>query len=204
VRALKARIDTFAAVLPSGSALARSFDDALLRTLSSGWRSDVALGTQQRAAVRSELDGQMHRVYIASKPRSLVTLTSHSGVVPITVGNDLDTPVRVVVKINAGQHLRIPGAGRVAKTIPAHRRVPFDLHAAARTSGVFPLTVQLFTPNPPGAAYDEPIQLFVRSTAYGSVALLITGGATVVLLVAVGVRLTRRWLGARAAARGTA
>jgi hypothetical protein len=201
VRGLKARLDTFAAILPPGNAKARTFDDALLRALSSRWRSDVGLADQRLETLRDELGSAMRQVHIASRPGSLVTLTSHSGTVPITVANDLDTPVHVVVGINSDQHLRIAGRGRVAKTILPHRQVPFDLRATAKTSGVFPLTVSLYTPGPGSRLYGEPVNLLVRSTAYGTVALVITVGATAMLLVAVVIRLTRRGLTARRVGR---
>jgi hypothetical protein len=61
---------------------------------------------------------------------------------------------------------------------------------------VFGLTVQLTTKS--GRPYGAPVPLRIRSTAYGTTALLITGGATAVLLLTVIVRLIRR---ARAARR---
>jgi hypothetical protein len=98
----------------------------------------------------------------------------------------------VLVQIES-QHLRVSG-GRTAETIPPHRQIAVDVRADARTSGVFPLTVRLLTPS--GRLYDST-GLLVRSTAYGSVAILITAGATGVLLLAVVIRLIRRGIAAR-------
>ena len=200
VRALKGRADTFAAILPTpGDPHARTFDDALLRTTSSGWRAQRSDAKTFLADVGAQLRTTMRRVRIASLPGSFVTLTSHSGTVPVTVANDLDTPVSVIVAISS-QHLKVSGGGRKAQTIEAHRQISVDVRAEARTSGVFQLDVKLLTPR--GDTYDSE-QLFVRSTAYGSVAILITAGATGVLLFAVAVRLTRRALAARRSARTT-
>src|SRR5205823_4100030 len=199
VRTLKARADTFAAILPTpGDPHARAFDDALLRTLSAGWRGERAVATKFRNDVDNQLQATMRRVRIASLPGSFVTLTSHSGTVPVTVANDLDTPVSVIVAISS-QHLKVSGGGRTAQTIAPHRQIPVDVRAEARTSGVFPLDVKLLTPR---GESDDAEQLFVRSTAYGSVAILITAGATGVLLLAAVVRLTRRALAARRARVG--
>jgi hypothetical protein len=197
VASVKAVADRFAAILPTpGDSHARAFDDAVLRTLSTAWRGAGAARADYRDAVASQLDAEVHRVRIASLPGSFVTLTSHSGTVPVTVSNELDTPVRVLVRINAGQRLRVSGGGRTAQTIPPHRQIAVDVRATARTSGVFPLTVQLLTPTAPYSVYDET-HLFVRSTAYGAVAILTTAGATGVLLLAVAVRLGRRMVAAR-------
>lgn len=194
VRALKRRADSFAAILAPGDAQARAFDDATLRTMSSAFRAQPEQAESLRDAVAATLNRTMRRVRIASLPNSFVTLTSNSGPVPITVANELDTPVRVIVAIRS-QHLKVSGGGRAAQTIPPHRQIAVDVRATARTAGVFPLTVALLTPT--GQAYSTPEQLFVRSTAYATVTIFITGGATGMLLIAVIIRLTRRALRAR-------
>jgi hypothetical protein len=203
VQDLQGRLDAFADILPPGDPLARSFDMGALRQLSSAWR-EAPIEASSRLTDRTEVvKDTMGRVHIASKSgddlgahrdRVTVTLTSHSGTVPITIANELDTPVDVRVGIDSPQ-LEVRGNGQVTQTIPAHRQVPVDIRATAKTSGVFTLTVTLSTPS--GMRYGEPVELFVRSTAYGRTALLITGVATAALLVAVVVRLVRRARGAR-------
>jgi hypothetical protein len=194
VRDLKVKADTFASILATpGDSHARAFDDAVLRDLSSGWRGQRPLATKFLDDASARLQTDMHKVRIASLPNSFVTLTSHSGTVPITVSNELDTPVSVVVAISS-QHLLVSGSGRQAQTIPPHRQLAVDVRAEARTSGVFELDVSLLTPT--GRVYETE-NLFVRSTAYGSVAILITAGATGVLLLAVAIRLIRRATAAR-------
>jgi hypothetical protein len=200
VAAIKRRIDAFAGILPAGDAQARAFDSGILRLLSSAWRLDPAGAVDQRNTLRADVLATMNRVRIASADKSLVTLTSHTGTVPVTIRNDLDTPVRVVVGVAPSLHLVVKG-GRITRTIAPHRQVPVDVRATALTSGVFPLTVTLYTPT--GQRYGDSVQLFVRSTAYGVTALLITGGATAVLLLTVVGRLARRARAARRAARGS-
>ncbi len=188
-------VDTFAdVVVPPADPLVRSFDDGLLRALSSAWRADPSGARSLRESLMRTVQHTMGRVHIAARPNSLVTLTSHSGIVPVTVTNDLDTPVTVVVEIEPDQHLVVK-SGRVEKTLAAHRQAPIDVRASAQTSGVFQLTVRLATKG--GRSYGPAVPLRIRSTAYGSTALLITGGATAVLLLTVIVRLVRRGRAAR-------
>jgi hypothetical protein len=198
VQDLQRNLDAFVDILPPGDAQARSFDMGVLRQLSSAWRAAPVEATSRLTELRNLVDDTMTLVHIAS-PGSrenladrdvvTVTLTSHSGTVPITIANELDTPVNVRVGIDSPQ-LEIRGNGEVTQTIPAHRQVPVDIRATAKTSGVFTLTVTLSTPS--GMPYGDPVRLFVRSTAYGRTTLLITGTATAALLVAVAVRLVRR------------
>ena len=67
---------------------------------------------------------------------------------------------------------------------------------------MFPLEVRLLTPDK--RPYGATVQIFVRSTAYGTITLVITAAATLALLVAVAIRLTRRALSARRTARAGA
>ena len=197
---LQRDLDAFADILPPGDTLARSFDMGVLRQLSSAWRDAPAEAASRLQELTKVVDHTMGLVHIASSQSDdaadqrsdnpvTVTLTSHSGTVPVTIANELDTAVRVRVRIDSPQ-LEVRGNGEVTQTIPAHRQVPVDIRATAKTSGIFPLTVTLSTPS--GLRYGEPVELFVRSTAYGRTALLITGAAMAALLVAVAVRLVRR------------
>ena len=196
---LRRLVDTFAdVVVPPADPLVRSFDDGLLRLLSSAWRADPSGARSLRESLMETVQHTMGRVHIAARPDSLVTLTSHSGIVPVTVTNDLDTPVTVVVEIDPDQHLVVKSP-RVEQTLAAHHQAPIDVRASAQTSGVFRLTVRLATKG--GRSYGPAVPLRVRSTAYGSTALLITGGATAVLLLTVIVRLVRRARAARRTAR---
>ena len=197
---LRRQIDAFAAIVPPGDAVARGFDDGLRRLLSSAWRAAPATARDLREDLAATVNHTMDRVRIASRKGSLVTLTSHTGTVPVTVTNDLDSPVRIVVEIEPDQHL-VVRSGRAVRTIAAHRQVPVDVRATAQTSGVFTLTVRLATPPPLSRHYGPAVPLRIRSTAYGSTALLITGGATGVLLLTVVVRLVRRARSARRSVR---
>ncbi|HVV77606.1 MAG TPA: DUF6049 family protein [Mycobacteriales bacterium] len=186
------------AVLPPGDAETRPFSTALLRALSSAWRGAPGARQAWLNAFSASLHTQYDAVHIVSAPYSTVTLTGHGGKVPVTIANNLSAPASITIQLeNAGQRLTLPHHGRVSVAIPANRQTTVDVHATAKTSGVFPLTVQLLTPN--GQKYGTPVQLYVRSTVYGTITLVITGAATAALLVAVGIRLTRRALATRRA-----
>jgi hypothetical protein len=200
IRSLTRRIDSFSLILPPGDPQPRAFDSGVLRLLSSAWRDDPFAARAHRVALGATISDTMRKVHIASQPGSLVTLTSHSGTVPVTVTNDLDTPVRVVIGFAKDPRLVVKGR-LLPQTIAPHRQAPVDVRATAKTSGVFSLTVRLYTPTADHRPYGAPVHLFVRSTAYGATALLITGGATAVLLLTVVLRLARRARAARLGVR---
>src|SRR4051794_751324 len=198
---LKSRLGAFANILPLGDTQPRQFDDARLRLLSSAWRTDPSGARDARGALEVALRKTMGKVRILTQTDSLITLTGSSGTVPITVTNDLDTPVTVTVVASADPHLEVRRGARVTRAIAPHTKLPVDVRVAALARGVATLKVSLYTPPPGSRPYAAPVQLRVRSTAYGLEALLITGGATLVLFVGAGVRLGRRARSARRTAR---
>jgi Family of unknown function (DUF6049) len=197
------RLDAFADILPPGDPQARQFDDGLLRLLSSAWRTDPAGAATDRDHFGDAVKRTMQQVSITTQPDSLVTLTGSSGSVPITVSNELDTPVQVAISAVADPHLEVRRGAHVTRTINPHTQVPVDVRVTALTRGIATLTVSLLTPGPGGRPYGPPVVLRVNSTAYGLEAVLITGGATVVLFIGAGIRLGRRARAARRAARAT-
>jgi hypothetical protein len=203
---VKNRLAAFTDVLPVGDPQGRQFEDGLLRLLSSAWRTDQVAADGDRQQLSDALQSRMQEVRITTHPDSLITLTGSNGTVPITVANNLDTPVRVAVVAVADPHLELRAGSRATRTIPAHTQLPVDLRVTARTRGVSTLTVSLFTPEAPADSrrYSPAVTLRVNSTAYGLEALIITGGATAVLFVGAGVRLGRRARAARRAARAGA
>ena len=198
VQRLQHSLSQLTNILPAGDAETRPFSTALLRALSSSWRGEAAERRAWIGKVATSLARKTFGVHIVSAQNSTVTLTGHGGKVPVTIANTLDAPANITVQLDANQRLSLPHHGRVAVTVPAGQQTTVDLKAVAKTSGVFPLQVQLLTPN--GQKYGRRVQLYVRSTVYGTITLVITGAATAALLVAVAIRLTRRGIAARRAA----
>jgi uncharacterized protein DUF6049 len=197
VSALRTEVSAFSAILPQGSPQIASYTTAEEQALSSGWRGEQRLAKAQVAALSESVRGLMNQVRISSLDNSYVTLTSHNGKVPVTISNGLDTAVTVVVHVAPNQRVTLSNGGRVTVNIPAHQQTAVEIHAAAKTSGVFPLSVRLFTPGGRGLPYGDAVTLYVRSTEYGTITLVITGAATAALLVAVAIRLTRRAMAAK-------
>jgi hypothetical protein len=203
VRTLKNQLAGFGTVLTAGTATVASYDSALQRLLSSGYRGDAGPRQAALSAIRDKLHTAMNQVSITTHPGSFITLTSHRGTLPITIFNRLDTPVHVVLKVDANSRLGLVNGGRTTvPAIPANTSVSVTVRATAKTSGVFPLEVRLLTPGL--RPYGSTVQLYVRSTAYGTITLVITAAATIALLIAVAIRLTRRGVAARRAARADA
>lgn len=179
----------FETVLVGGNATAVRLDLAVFRLESAAWRSDPRRADELLASARTALRRLKSRVRIGTA--GLITLTSRSGTIPVTVVNGLTQPVRVQLVLSSNG-ARVTTRSPGVQTIDAGHSatVPVQTTRAVRTSGVFPVYAELYTPE--GRPYADRVKLLVRSTAYGAVAIGITGGAFAVLLLAAGVRLVRR------------
>lgn len=193
-------INRFGTILPQDNSEVRDLNVAVQQALSAGWRGDREVATKVVKGLAYTAKQAQRQVRVATNPNSRVTLTSHGGNVPVTVENDLAIPVHVMVKLSShGHRLVVPNSGLISEILPPNQLTRVDFHATAKTSGVFEAKVQLYTPN--GTKYGLPTKIYVKSTVYGKITLVITGAATGALLLAVFVRLTRR---ARAARRSAA
>ena len=164
---------------------------ARARTESSAWREHPGDGEQMLALWQEDLADLRHKVHL-QVGSGIVTLTSSSGVISVNVVNELQQPVRVGVILSAGNRGRLSTRETPVTLVPGEHATQINLKVTAQTSGQFPVTAQLVDRD--GREFGNPVDLVVRSTQYGRVALAVTGIGAGVLLVAAGVRIARRAL----------
>src|SRR5581483_11503605 len=115
------------------------------------------------------------------------TLASKNSRLPVTITNHLGYDVNVVVGITGATGFT---ADSVSKPIPANSTVQVRVPTHVDRVGLFYVQVTLATPN--GLSLSTPLQLTVHSTALGTVGVVITIVAAVVLVAALLIRLIRR------------
>ena len=178
-------------VLLPGSEEAKATKTRLLkargRAASSAWRDAPAQGRRMLSLLSDEVDDLRDQVRLMSDP---VTLTGNAGTMRLTVENTLSQPVRIGVRLDDTSEARLSSEDTGVREIPANQAVQVPVRVEARTSGRFVARARLVDAS--GDPFGPPVELAVRSTQYGRVALGITGVAAAVLLVAAGVRITRR------------
>ncbi|MDX6286158.1 MAG: hypothetical protein QOG53_1643 [Frankiales bacterium] len=195
VAGLRRNLATFRSILqPPVGPTAVSLDYATLRTESTAWRDDKNSGVALRDEVATDLRTKQASVKISSS-RRLITLASRNGTIPITIVNDLDQSVVVRLQVKATSDARLSAPDSAPQTVAAGHKVTYEVKAVVNQAGLFPVTVQLLTPDK--KPYGPEVTLRLRSTAYGQLAVGITGGALGVLFLAILVRLIRRGRHAR-------
>jgi Family of unknown function (DUF6049) len=157
---------------------AGNFDRDLLVAESSDWRPTAARarGRGFVAAVRNGIRGVYRRIQVGTTP---VTLTSRRGKIPITVTNDSDERVTIILRLTSAK-VDLPAASDPFVLEP-RRRTTQLLSVGTRATGTFPIQVDVLTPDSEVKIASGEIRL--TSTAFNRVALALTGGAAGALLL---------------------
>ncbi len=191
IRQARRRIDMLRSMLPSGSLEPDRLETMLLlaeaRQFLISTSDGLAFIDAVKRSVRDTVDD------LALDTVSSVTLSSGSGGVPVTVSNEGPRPLRFSVRLDSPWLLDEPTAA--LELAPGDSQT-VRLQAQLRSTGRFPVQVQMVSPTGRLIAQQT---LAVRSTAYNRIALLITIGATLVLIAV----WARRFLPSRTTRRTT-
>jgi Family of unknown function (DUF6049) len=155
-----------------------SFARDLLVAESSDWRPPGIRG-RGRGYVRAVTQGigsVYRRIVVNATP---VTLTARRGKIPITIANDSEERVTVVVRLTSPK-VDLPSAGDPFVLEPGRRTTQL-LDVGTRATGTFPIRVEVLTPDSEVRIAQAEVRL--TSTAFNRAALALTGGAAGVLLL---------------------
>jgi hypothetical protein len=188
----RGRISNLAAILTEPGRLVARLQDGLLRGESSWWRGR---DTRVNRLIRDQTYLAEVRGRVRVQPGNF-TFGSRSGNIPITVVNDLRQEVVVVLRLQP-QTPRLRLGQVEPRTIGPHQKIQVNVPADAVAGGPVAVDATLHTIG--GAQYGQPVTLRVTVTQIGTVALVITVGAAVVLFLAAGFRVVRRMRSARVA-----
>jgi Family of unknown function (DUF6049) len=169
------RDDLAGAVAGDADTALSASDAAISRATSVAWRDDPDGFRNSAGALRAALDRLRGRVTLLAPAEGTYSLGSTEAPLVLTVRNDL--PVAVEVRLQVGARgtrgLSIDDIG--LQTLAPGEIKTLSVPTEVRQSGGFAVNAQLTTPD--GAPLGDRIQLQVKSTAYGSISLLITFGA---------------------------
>ena len=147
---------------------------------------DPLSGRRWYDQVNSETDATFQRVLPDVQQEFLMTSTD--GTLPLRMGDPGDSPLTVRVQLRSSSFEFPDGAIRTVTLTGPDQIVTFDI--VAKVGG--PQTIRVKTKAPSGRDLGDDQNLAVRTTAVNTVALWITVGAGVVLLLLWSRRLVRR------------
>jgi Family of unknown function (DUF6049) len=171
-------IDSFVSSHPPDGLVEGLRRDVLMSQSRLWWGSEELAeeGGSYAAEASARAFREMQKVRIGA-PGS-VTLTSRRGEIKLEVFNDAAYPMRVAIDVQS------TGLGierRLIRTIPAGKQRPVTVQVDARFSGTFPLFVSTKTPD--GLPIQEGIEIAVTSTQFNRIALGLTIGALIFLVL---------------------
>ena len=161
---------------------------ALLRTVSSAWRTRPRAGEELLDTVQRTIDARMTQLYIV--PRDNVTFSGDRGSVPVTVANEFDSSVIVGVTLVGTPSARLTADQLDQVEIEPGRRA--SLEVPVRIIGSEPLRVSIQLVDERGRAFGEPTVLVLQTTAYSRAALWVVVGAAIILALLVIFDIVRR------------
>ena len=171
------------------SAIRSKLRRAVARAESSALRADAPGTRRSGAALHSYVGDLLAKVSVRG---GRLLLTSTKGTLNVTLQNTLGSAVQCRVRFFSPT-AKLSTAQTTLITVGPGRAKPASVRASARTSGQFIVLAQMVDRD--GRAFGQPAEVVVRSTRYGTLALGVTGLAAAVLLVAAGIRITRRATG---------
>ncbi|HST65200.1 MAG TPA: DUF6049 family protein [Mycobacteriales bacterium] len=165
------------------------YGDAVRRAASSAWRTAVPSGQAYVDRLQRLIGTLRGSVTVSTSATGDYTLASSDSPLLLTVENTLLVPVNVRIRIVTPAGFETHDVG--VQQIPPRGKRSVQVPASVQRTGTFAVQVQATTPT--GGNLGRDVTLSVRSTAYGGLALGITGLAFAVLVLAVLLRLYRRW-----------
>ena len=181
LRSTRRRLEGFASSLASGSPLYDRLDHALL-TAESADLTDAAQRQAQIDRVNKTINEQLGLIQLPSA--RTITLTAHTGRLPVTIRSGADYPLSVTLRVQSDK-LSFPAngsTGSAAETIDLHRGDnSIEFTVLARTAGSFPLHITVLSRD---LSLVLAARTFtVQSTALASVGLALSAGAALFLAI---------------------
>jgi hypothetical protein len=162
---------------------------AVQRCESTGMIPYPSVAYEHAQLLRSIVRRVRHGVSLVAPAASTYTLTSNDADLPITIRNRLDEDVQVRIAMSQPQGFSASDLDRL-HIIPAGSRIDVRVPTHVDRVGLIPIAVSLRTPD--GLKLGKSMPLTIRSTALGTIGVVITIVAGCVLALALIIRFTRR------------
>ncbi|MEV6976471.1 DUF6049 family protein [Kitasatospora sp. NPDC093806] len=181
---IQTKLDTLMRVLTLPQRVRGPFSAAMVRSLSTEWRTEAPAGSVYRAGVTNYLNELTGAVKVP--PKRVITFAGDTGVLQVSVRNDLTqtvTNLKLVLIPSQQNRLRVE-LPTEELVLPASQSVTLRFPAEAKNNGPVNMTAQLFTTGPNPQPYGEPVQFTVEVTSVTNGVLYVFGGGLLLLLLA--------------------
>ncbi|MFJ9459510.1 DUF6049 family protein [Kitasatospora sp. NPDC101447] len=176
-------LDTLMRVLTLPQRVRGPFNAAMVRSLSTEWRSQAPAGGAYRTGVTQYLKELTKAVQVPEK--TSVTLAGDTGLLQVSVRNDLtQTVTNLKLVLTSLQPNRLQVSKAEDLVLPASQSATLRYQAEAHNNGPVQMTAQLWTTGPNPRPYGEARTFTVEVTSVTNGVLYVFAGAGLLLLLA--------------------
>lgn len=165
-----------------------TFSLAIQRAGSALWRKKRKSRVELVSTIDAQLQQERNRVRVVSS--GTVTLAGDSGIVPLTVANDLDRSVSVGIELQPREGIGLEYQEQDPVTIAADAKAGLEI--PVRVIGSQPVIVDVVITDREGLPFSNSASFELRSTAATRIAGVIVGVGGITLAVLVALNLWRR------------
>jgi hypothetical protein len=173
-------ISGFRSMLVSGDPVGLDVATSLDRVASTSGSVSLDDGTRLAYLNGASATVRAQTGEITSPQQQVVTLTSSEGIIPISIENALDYPVRVRMVLTSSK-LEFPDGNEQTVDLAAGTPTRVEVRVRGRASGAFPLEITLQSPD--STLPITSTRFNVRSTAVSGIGLVLTIIAGLFLLL---------------------
>ncbi|MFJ2779078.1 DUF6049 family protein [Kitasatospora sp. NPDC087315] len=180
---IQSDLDLLMRVLTLPQRVRGPFSAAMVRSMSTEWRTQAPAGSTYRDGVSTYLGDLTKAVKVPQK--NVITLAGDTGVLQVSVRNDLTQPVtnlKLVLRPTQPNRLRVSDPEELV--LPASQSVTLRFQAEAQNNGPVQMTAQLWTTGPDSRPYGDEQRFTVEVTSVTNGVLYVFGGGLVLLLLA--------------------
>lgn len=179
VAAVGLRDDLAGAVVGDADTALQAYDAATSRATSVAWRTDPEGFRGGAQSLRAAMERLRGKVTLLAPADGTYSLGSSDAPLVLTVRNDLPIAIDVKLEVSTRGTRGLSIADIGTQTLAPGQRTTLQVPTQVRQSGGFAVSAQLTTPD--GGPLGDRISLQVKSTAYGSISLMITIGSALLL-----------------------
>jgi len=177
-----------ATVIAPSSQYLNTMEDGQMRAASQTWRTEPAEGRLFAASYHADVTAARNSVSV--RVPTTVVIPGQSGVLPVTIVNDLPTAVTVRVSVVGVPSFRITTKANSPVAVDPNHRHSLEVPITVFGSGALDVDVRLTSVD--GRTITDPMYVQIQSSAYSRVAAIVAGLAFLVLLGLSIASITRR------------
>lgn len=185
---LQSDLASLTSIVDEPDGFGETFSLAIQRAGSALWRKKRKGRVQLISTIDAQLQQERNRVAVVSS--GTVTLAGDSGIVPLTVANDLDRSVTVGIELQSPDGIGFEYQEQDPVTIAAEAKAGLEI--PVRVIGSQPVTVDVIITDRDGLPFSKSASFELRSTAATRIAGVIVGVGGVTLAILVALNLWRR------------